>query len=205
MSGNAVRVRGLAAALLGGAGAVALLALGSRAIGSGPVRFVSPGPADAGLASTSLRVDEMSLHPAASDGAIAGIDLVVTNTGRRDAVGVGYVLEDAGVVVAYEEAVVLHGGQRDLRHLQWVPVGHGRHTLRVVVGDGNVHWVRHELRTGVFADSILPARRHRSAGALALAGIAGALAAALAGALLPRLRLSPIEVVPEPAPDLAGS
>ena len=185
MSGDA-RVRWLAA-LIGAAGAVALLALGSRAIGSGPVAFAAPGPLDAGLATTSLRVDALKLRPAADDGLQARIDLAVTNVGPHDAVGVGYVLEDNGIVVDYKERDVLSPGRRDRAVLTWTPRGHDAHTLRVVVGDGNVHWVKHQLRTGVFAPDTLGFRRHRSPGAFFLTALAGALIVVTAGAVTPHL------------------
>jgi hypothetical protein len=191
------RIRGVAA-LVGAVAAVGMLALGSRAIGAGPLAFTAPGPLDAGLASTSLRVDSLALRPAAADGLQAQVDLRVTNVGNTDAVGVGFVLEDSGVVVDYDERSILEPGQSDRSTLTWLPVGHDIHTLRVVVGDGNVHWVKHQLRTGVFGDSILGPRRHRSPAAFALVAIAGALLAGTAVALRPHLvRVHVFEVVPE--------
>jgi CARDB protein len=204
MSGGAGRAGGIVAVVIGAACGVVFLALGARAIGPGTVRFPAPGPRDVGLASTSLRVDSIALHAAPADGGTCRIDIAITNVGDKDAVGVGYVLEDEGVVVDYDEAMVLHAGARDRRELRWVPKGHEAHDLRVVVGDGNVHWVRHELHTGVFEDAILPVRRHRSASASSLAGLAGALLATVARAIAPHLRVAPIEVVPERTPDLAG-
>ena len=189
------------AAAVGAAAAVVLLAAGSFAIGPGPVTFTSPGPDDAALASTSLRVDSMTLRPASSDGLEAGVDLRVTNAGPRDAVGVGYVLEDGGVVVDYDETTVLRPGAHDVRHLRWKPNGHGVHTLHVVIGDGNVHWLRQQLRTGVFDDSIAAARRHRPIGAFMLTALAGILVSSVGFALRPHLRFQPIEIVPDHAPD----
>ncbi len=198
-------LRRTAAALSGASAAAALLVVGARAIGPGPVRFEAPGPYDAGLASTALRVDRITLVPATADGNTSRLDLLITNVGRRDAIGVGYVLEDQGVVVDYAEAPVVLAGRRDSRHLSWIPQGHGLHSLRIVVGDGNVHWVRTELRTGVFEDSTLGARRHRSAGSLVLGALAGALVAVNGRRLWPHVRMSPIEVVPDPVADLVRS
>jgi hypothetical protein len=191
------RIRG-AAVLIGAVAATGLLALGSRAIGAGPLAFTAPGPLDAGLASTSLRVDSLALRPAAADGLEAQLDLRVTNVGTRDAVGVGYVLLDDGVVVDYDERQILVPGSSDHATLTWVPKGHNVHTIRVVAGDGNVHWVKHELSTGVFNDSTVAARRHRSAGAFALVAVAGALVVGMAGAVTPHLaRVRTYEVVAE--------
>ena len=200
MRGDAGVRRAVLAAAVGAIAAVILLAAGSYAIGPGPVAFTSPGADDAALASTSLRVDSLTLRPAPSNGSEAGIDLMVTNAGPRDAVGVGYVLEDGGVVVDYDEATVLHPRARDVRHLHWKPLGHGVHTLRVVIGDGNVHWLREQLRTGVFDDSIAASRRHRDAGAFLLTALAGVLVSCVAFAVKPHLRVSAIEIVREPEP-----
>ena len=205
MRGDAGWGRALVAAAIGAIAAVVLLAAGSYAIGPGPVTFGSPGPDEAALASTSLRVDSMTLRPATSDGGEAVIDLTVTNAGPRDAVGVGYVLEDGGVVVDYDEASVLHPGAHDFRHLHWKPVGHGVHALRVVIGDGNVHWLRQQLRTGVFDDSIAAARRRRPAGAFVLTALAGLLVSSVGFALRPHLWVSPLEVIPDRAPDPTAS
>lgn len=184
--------------VIGAVVAAGLLALGSRAIGAGPVAFDAPGPLDVGLASTALRVDALKLYPAAADGLHAQIDLRVTNVGAADAIGVGYVLLDNGVVVDYGERTVLHPRRSDRATFTWIPLGHGTHTLRVVAGDGNVHWVKHELRTGVFADATLGARRHRSPAAFLLTAIAGAMAGAMAGAVAPHFaRVRVFEVVPE--------
>jgi len=203
MQGEARRGRAFIVAVGGAVAALVLLAAGSYAIGPGPVTFTSPGPDDAALASTSLRVDSLTLRPASSDGSTAAIDLAVTNTGPRDAVGVGYVLEDGGVVVDYDEATVLHPGTRDVRHLHWKPIGHGVHTVRVVIGDGNVHWLRQQLRTGVFADSVAGTRRHRDAAAFLLTALAGLLVSGVGSAVRPHLRVSPIEIVPDMATDPA--
>jgi hypothetical protein len=165
--------------VLGAAGAWAAAAFVPT--GPGAVRLALPPRALPTPGEPRVVVTRLVLRPASARGEAAALEVAVANLGGRAAVGVGYVLEDAGQVVAYEEREVLPSGGRDVRLLAWRPAGSEPHRLRLVVGDGNVHWVRRDYAARVLQAPGTGTRR--DARRLASAAAAGGILA-VDGALL---------------------
>lgn len=175
-----LRPAAAAAVIVAGAAAGGILAAVAGGGGGAPQARELPTPAERVVRSPArLRVDRLSLTPAA-EGAPARLDVTVTNVGSGPASGVGYVLQDAEQVIAYEETPVLGPGERETRALSWAPALDDERPLRITIGDGNVRWVRHDFAAVTVA---APGAGFPAAGGAALGALgAGALVRAAARA-----------------------
>lgn len=87
-----------------------------------------------------LRLSDLRFVPAHGEGP-ATLDFDVRNGGTSAATGIGYVLQDGSLPVAYQETNVLGPGEGEHQRLEWSPAGPGARRLTLTVGDGNVKWV----------------------------------------------------------------
>lgn len=118
-----------------------------------------------------LRASGLRFVPAYGD-ARAALDFDVRNEGTAPATGIGYVLQDGTIAVAYQETSVLGPGEGEHQRLSWASAGAGPRHLTLTIGDGNVKWAVHEFDV---AATLAPGRARAPAPAgVAVGGGAGA-------------------------------